>query len=39
MDTFAVKSKQYSVRPADGLPDEWDDMSLDERIDFLFGER
>jgi len=39
MDTFAVESQQYSVRPAEGLPDEWDTMSLDERIDFLFSEQ
>lgn len=38
MDSFSVESKTYSITDSDGLPEGWEDMELDERIDVLFGE-
>jgi hypothetical protein len=38
MDSFSVESKEYQVTEARELPDDWEEMNLDERIDMLFGE-
>ncbi len=36
MDSFSIESKEYQVTESDNLPDGWEDMSLDERIELLF---
>lgn len=38
MDEFAVESKEYTVENGVPLPDNWDEMSVEERIAYLFGE-
>lgn len=38
MDQFAVESKEYTVENGVALPDDWDELSLEERMEFLFGE-
>lgn len=38
MDSFSVESKEYDVTETRDLPDGWDEMTLDERIDMLFEE-
>jgi len=39
MDEFSVESKEYEVTDGVSLPDNWDELSTEERIDYLFGER
>lgn len=36
MDSFSIESKEYRVTESDNLTDEWEDMTLDERIELLF---
>lgn len=38
MDSFSVESKEYQVSDKEELPDGWENMTLDERIETLFGE-
>lgn len=36
MDSFSIESKEYQVTETQDLPDNWEEMSLDERIEMLF---
>lgn len=38
MNSFSVESKEYRVTETRELPDDWDEMTLDERIYMLFEE-
>jgi hypothetical protein len=39
MDEFAVESKQYTIVNGVELPADWKELSIEQRIDYLFGER